>query len=108
METQFDYTKMTEVHEGLLLDIYRWYLEIDEPSQMRFDYTLLAEEGDDLDEFDELYELPHSEFFTCDLQFENAIFVDFCFGHIQFEHNKGQKIIIEQNNSPLLVYWKRA
>ena len=107
METQFDYSEMTEILEGLLLDIYRWYLEIDDPSQMRFDYTLLAEEGDDLDEFDELYELPHPEFFTCDLQFENAIFNNFCFGDIQFGRYKGQKIIIEQNASPLLVYWKR-
>lgn len=106
METQFDYSEMTVILEGLLLDIYRWYLEIDDPSQMRFDYRILAEEGDDLDEFDELYELPHPEIFTCDLQFENAIFNELCFGDIRFGHYKGRKIIIEQDACPLLVYWK--
>jgi len=60
---------------------------------MQFDYTLLAEEGD---ECDELYELPHPEFFTYDLLFEIAIFNNFCFGDIYFVRYKGRRIMIEQ------------
>ncbi|MGW8179368.1 MAG: hypothetical protein ACWGQW_11500 [bacterium] len=89
-----------------MLDIYRWYLDTDDASQIRFDHMLLAEEGDDLDKFDEVYELPHPEFFTCDLQFESASFNNFCFGDIQCGRYKGQKLIIEQNDGPLLMYWK--
>ena len=106
MDIQFDYPETTQHLEGLLLDMYLWYLEIDDYSQMRFDYSILLEEGDDLGEFDELYELPHPEFFTCDLHIENAIFNKLCIGNIRFGRYKGQKIIIEQDASPLLVYWK--
>ena len=106
MDTAIDFNEMTEHLEGLLLDIYLWYLEIDDASQMRFDYAILAEERDDLDEFDELYELPHPELFTCDLQFENVISNKLCIGDIRFGRYKGKKIIIEQDASRLLVYWK--
>ena len=84
METRFNYHEMTKLLEGLLLDIYRWYLEIDDLSEMRCDYTLLAEKGDDIDKFDELYELTHPEFFTCDLEFNNAISNNLCIGGIRF------------------------
>lgn len=106
MDTAIEFNEMVEHLEGLLLDIYRWYLEIDDLSQMRFDYSILLEESDGPDEFDELYELPHPEFFTCNLRFENAIFNKLCIGNIRFGRYKGQKVIIEQDASPLLVYWK--
>ena len=92
--------------EGLLLEIYLWYLEIDDLSEMRCDYTLLAKGGDDLCKFDDLYELPHPEFFTCNLEFKNTISNKLCIGDIRFGRYKGQKIIIEQDDCPLLVYWK--
>lgn len=107
MDIQFAYPEMTGHLEGLLLDIYLWYLEIDDPSQMRFDYAILAEAGDDLELFAELYELPHPEFFTCDLQIKSAISNKLCIGDIRFGRYKGKKIIIEQDACPLLIYWKR-
>ena len=106
MDIQFAYPEMTEHLEGLLLEIYLRYLEIDNLSKMRCDYTLLLEEGDHLGEFDEIYEVPHPELFICDLEIKNAISNDLCIGDIKFGRYKDRKIIIEQDACSLLVYWK--
>ena len=96
-----DLTDMTNHLEGLLLEIYRWYLEIEDPSQIRFDYEIFREPGIDPDAIEELWELPRPKQFTCDLELSCP-----SIGKISFGRYDGRKNILEQNASPILVYWK--
>ena len=106
METIYDFNDMTQHLTGPLLDFYLLYLEIDDPAQLRFDYGFFADGNTDADERDDISTLPHPDKFTSELILNDVYTPDVAIGRVEFGKYAGRKVIIEQNASPLLVYWK--
>jgi hypothetical protein len=106
MHTDFDFNDMTGHLTGPLLDFYLFYLEIDHPSQLRFDYAIFLDDDIDADDLDDISQLPHPERFTRELLLNDVHTRDYAVGRVEFGRYGERKVVIEQNASPLLVYWK--
>ncbi len=50
--------------------------------------------------------VPHPERFTRELLLNDVHTRDYAVGRVEFGRYGGRKVVIEQNASPLLVYWK--
>ena len=106
MQTDFDFNDMTGHLTGPLLDFYLFYLEIDHPSQLRFDYEIFLDDDIDADDLDDISQLPHPERFTRELLLNDVHTRDYAVGRVEFGRYGRRKVVVEQNASPLLVYWK--
>ncbi len=108
MQTDSEFNHMTNHLNSPLLDFYLLYLEIDHPSQLRFDYDVFLCDDIELDDPDELWLLPQPHKFTSELTLNDVHTSGFAIGKIEFGRYGGRKIVIEQNAAPLAVYWKRC
>ena len=106
MQNNNEFSHMTNHLIGPLLDFYLLYLEIDHPGQLRFNYDVFLCEGLELDDPDELWLLPEPKKFTSALTLNDVHTSGFAIGKVEFGRYAGRKIVIEQNASPLMVYWK--
>jgi hypothetical protein len=84
----------------------RFYLEIDHPSQLRLDYAIFHDDDIDADDLDDISQLPHPERFTRELLLNDVHTRVYAVGRVELGRYDGRKVVIEQNASPLLVYWK--
>ena len=106
METIYDFNDMTQHLTGPLLDFYMLYLEIEDRAQLRFGYDIFADASTGAAEFEDITELPHPDKLTSELILNDVYTPDVAIGRVEFGRYAGSKVIIEQNASPLLVYWK--
>ncbi len=106
MQTDFDFNDMIGQLTGPLLDFYLFNLEIDQPSQLRFDYEIFLDDDMDADDLDDISQLPHPERFARELLLNDVHTRDCAVGRVEFGRYGGRKVVIERNASPLLVYWK--
>lgn len=97
---------MTYQLSDLLLNLFLTYLEIDDRSRLRFDYEIFMEEGVTEDDLEEVWALPFPEHFECELSMDDVVIPGMSLGKLQFGRYNGRKVILEQNASPLMVYWR--
>jgi hypothetical protein len=64
------------------------------------------EDGITEEDLEEVWTLPIPEHFDCELTMDDVKTPDMSIGLLEFGRYNGRKVILEQNASPLMVYWK--